>query len=551
MIDEITTMETRAVDPPDFELLLDGVRDYAIFLLDTRGVVLSWNDSATSLFGYQPADVIGQEFSRFSIPEDIHAGKPTQELRQAQASGQVTCENWQARRDGSRFWGCAVTTALRDERGELKGFVKVLRDTTDRKQLEMELRRQAEELAESDRRKDEFLAMLSHELRNPLAPVLNSVQVLRQSPHDAILVEFAGSVVERQVLHLARLFDDLLDVTRLTHGKVRLRPERIELLPVVQRAAESVNSLMRERSHEFNARLPSHPIWMEADPVRLDQILVNLLRNAAEFTDPGGRIELAVVQDGADAVIRVRDDGVGIAAELLPRVFDLFAQADTTLDRSHGGLGIGLTLVKRLVTMHGGTIEGHSEGKGCGSEFVVRLPVLADPTAEARAPAPAESAPTRLRILVVDDNVDTASSLSILLRLHGHMAQTAHDGFSALDLSQSRTFDAILLDIGLPTIDGHEVARRIRMRGGDDQPVLVGISGYGFDADHRRARDAGFDLYLVKPVDSQRLERELVALTTSLRRNHASRGGIDSSLEGEAPSEPAAGRGTDGASPSH
>jgi PAS domain S-box-containing protein len=551
MIDEITTMEARAADRPEIELLLDGVKNYAIFLLDSQGGVLSWNDGAALLFGYQPAEVIGQEFSRFSIPEDIRAGKPAQELRQAQASGQITCENWQSRRDGSRFWGCAVTTALRDERGELKGFVKVLRDTTDRKHLEMELRRQAEELAESNRRKDEFLAMLSHELRNPLAPVLNSVQVLRQAPHDAILVEFAGRVVERQVLHLARLIDDLLDVTRLTHGKVRLRPERTELLPLVQRAAETVHPLMRERSHELNVSLPSRPIWIEADPVRLDQILVNLLKNAAEFTDPGGRIELAVVQDGADAVIRVRDDGVGIDPELLPRVFDMFAQADTSLDRSHGGLGIGLTLVKRLVTMHGGTIEGHSEGKGCGSEFVVRLPVSADATQEARTPAPAESARTGLRILVVDDNVDTASSLSILLQLHGHAVETAHDGASALDVSQSRTFDAILLDIGLPMIDGHEVARRIRKRGGDDQPVLVGISGYGFDDDHRRAKDAGFDLYLVKPVDPQRLEKELVALTTSRRGNPPSSGGIDSSRECGAASGPSAGSGPNAAPHSH
>ncbi len=515
MIDAISTIEPRAVERPDIELLLDGVKNYAIFLLDARGVVLSWNDGAASLFGYQPPEVIGQDFGRFSIPEDLRVGRPAEELQQAERSGQITCEHWQARKDGSRFWGCAVTTTLRDERGELKGFVKVLRDATDRKQLEMELRRQAEELADANRRKDEFLAMLSHELRNPLAPVLNSVQVLRQAPHDAILVEFAGSVVERQVLHLARLIDDLLDVTRLTHGKVRLRKERIDLLPLVQKAVESIQPLMRERGHEFGIRVPGHSIWIEADPVRLDQVLVNLLKNAAEFTEPAGWVELAVEEDGRDVVIRVRDDGMGIAPELLPRVFDLFAQADTSLDRSGGGLGIGLTMVKSLVTLHGGTIDVHSEGKGRGSEFVVRMPASSGPPEAAQAPTPSESVPGPLRILVVDDNVDTASSLAILLQLHGHMVQTAHDGASALEASRSQSFDVILLDIGLPEIDGHEVARRIRKRPGNDRPFLVGISGYGFDADHRRARDAGFDLYLVKPVDPQQLERQLVELAIS------------------------------------
>ena len=223
MVHEMPGKEATAVDRQRIELLLDGVRDYAILLLDTEGRVLSWNDGATCLFGYHAPEVIGQSFSRFFVPEDVGFGQPEAEVRQATASGQLTCEGWQVRRDGTRFWGCSVITALRDERGELKGFAKVIRDTTDRKQLEMELRRQAEELAEANRRKDEFLAMLSHELRNPLAPVLNSVHVLRQAPDDPSLVQFAGNMVERQVRHMARLIDDLLDVTRLTHGKVRLR----------------------------------------------------------------------------------------------------------------------------------------------------------------------------------------------------------------------------------------------------------------------------------------------------------------------------------------
>jgi PAS domain S-box-containing protein len=508
MVDEIPGTDTRAIDRQRIELFLDGVTDYAVFLLDIQGRVLSWNDGASNLFGYHSAEVIGQPLSRFSIPEDIQAGKPEAEVRLAAASGQVTCEEWQVRRDGTRFWGCAVIASLRDERGDIKGFAKVIRDTTDRKQLEMELRRQAEELAEANWRKDEFLAMLSHELRNPLAPVLNSVHVLRQAANDPSLVEFAGNMVERQVRHMARLIDDLLEVTRLTHGKVRLRPERIELGAAAERAAESVRPLMQERGHRFTLVAKDRPIWLEADPVRLDQILVNLLNNAAEFTDPGGCVELELAREGPDAVIRVRDDGIGIAPDLLPRIFDLFAQADTSLDRGSGGLGIGLTLVKRLVTMHGGKIEVHSEGIGFGSEFSVRLPAPAGPPEEARMPGYA-AAPAALRVLVVDDNVDMAMSLSILLQLHGHVVEIVHDGAAALEISRAGGFDVIVLDIGLPRIDGFEVARRIRTRGGESRPLLVGMSGYGFDTDRQRARDAGFDHYLVKPVDPQLLERLL------------------------------------------
>jgi PAS domain S-box-containing protein len=509
MVDNILGKEETAVDRRHMEILLDGVRDYAILLLDTRGCVLSWNDGATLLFGYHAAEVIGQSFLKFFIPEDVDTGRAQAEVRQAASSGQVTCDQWQVRRDGTRFWGCAVVTALRDERGELKGFAKVIRDTTDRKQLEMELRRQAEELADANRRKDEFLAMLSHELRNPLAPVLNSVHVLRQAPDDPTLVQFAGNMVERQVRHMARLIDDLLDVTRLTHGKVRLRTERIELGALAERVAEGVRPLMEERGHEFTVVPCAEPVWLEADPVRLDQVLVNLLNNAAEYTDRGGHIQLLVTREAPDVLIQVRDDGTGIAPDLLPRVFDLFAQADTSLDRGGGGLGIGLALVKRVVTLHGGSIRVHSEGPGRGSTFTVRLPAASDQAGESTPPAECTAEPRSLRMLVVDDNVDMAMSLSMLLQMHGHGVKTSHDGAAALELSRADDFDVILLDIGLPSLDGYEVAHRIRSRQIGTQPLLVGISGYGFEADRRRAMDAGFDIYLVKPVDPRVIENLL------------------------------------------
>jgi CheY-like chemotaxis protein/anti-sigma regulatory factor (Ser/Thr protein kinase) len=281
---------------------------------------------------------------------------------------------------------------------------------------------------------------------------------------------------------------------------------------------------MDEREHEFTLVGPGEPIWLEADPVRLDQVLVNLLNNAAEYTDPGGHIEMVVAREADEALVRVRDDGVGIAPELLPRIFDLFAQADTSLDRTGGGLGIGLTLVKRVVALHGGSIEVHSEGPGRGSEFTVRIPAPPEPAEDAASPPGTVGEPGSLRVLVVDDNVDMAMSLSILLQMHRHRVEMAHDGPAALELSQARPFDVILLDIGLPSVDGYEVARRIRARGGDARPLLVAISGYGFDTDRRRAEEAGFDLYLVKPVDPNLLEALLEQWTRDERGTPAGPG---------------------------
>ena len=497
----INAKEFPVEPPPHFRPFLDGVKDYAIFLLDPAGRVLSWNTGAERLFGYAAGEVVGRHFDRFFAPDDARAGRPAEELRQAEAHGQVASENWQVRKDGTRFWANELTTVLRDERGGPHGFAKVMRDTTDRKQLEMELRRQAEELAEANRRKDELLAMLSHELRNPLAPVLNSVQILRHAPRDPAVIQRAGAMIERQVKHMARLIDDLLEVTRATRGTIRLQTERLELGTAVGRAAEAFRQRMCERNIDFVVAPPAAPVWLEADAVRLNQVLTNLLDNAAKYTDPGGRVELAAVREGDRAVVRVRDTGMGIAADLLPRVFDLFSQADRSLDRERGGLGIGLTLVKRLVALHGGEIEARSEGPGRGAEFVVRLPALPEQVAPPRPPGAPDRGSPALRILVVDDNVDTAASLAMLLELYGHEVETANDGTGAVEAARLRAFDAILLDIGLPDLDGYEAARQIRAMAREPRPVLVAISGYGFDADRLRSRGAGFDHHLVKPTD--------------------------------------------------
>jgi signal transduction histidine kinase/CheY-like chemotaxis protein len=360
-------------------------------------------------------------------------------------------------------------------------------------------------LREADRQKDEFLAVLAHELRNPLAAIAGATQLLKRQAWPGPDDERGWSleVLERQSAHLARLIDDLLDVSRVSRGKVRLRPERLDARPVARRAAEAVRVPALERRHELRLALPDEPLWVEADPTRLEQVLVNLLNNAVKYSEPGGRIDLSAGRDGGDCVFRVADTGAGIAPEVLPHVFDPFVQADKTLDRAQGGLGIGLTLVRRLVELHGGGVSAASDGLGRGSEFVVRLPAAAPPAGAPPRPLglslPA-APPHPLRVLVVDDNPDTARSLARLLRLSGHSAHTAHDGPSALEVAHAERPEVVLIDIGLPGMNGYELAERLRAEG-FAAATLIAISGYGQDQDIRRSREAGMNHHLIKPLD--------------------------------------------------
>jgi CheY-like chemotaxis protein len=372
--------------------------------------------------------------------------------------------------------------------------------------MEKQLQQRAEQLAEADRRKDEFLAMLGHELRNPLAPLKNAARLLtlRGTP-DA---EVRG--IDRQVRQLARLVDDLLDVSRISRGKIMLQKEAVELAEVLERAVEISRPIIAARRHELAEVLPPEPVYLEADPTRLAQALANLLNNAAKYTPEGGHIRLTAERQGAEVVLRIRDNGVGITPEMLPRVFDLFVQADQTLDRSQGGLGLGLTLVKSLVELHGGRVEAFSEGLGKGSEFVVHLPVGATRL------TPVPSAGVKLggagsHVLVVDDNVDAADTLAMFLRVKGHEVRTANDGPSALELVGIYQPEVVLLDIGLPGMDGCEVARRLRDQTNYKPLLLVALTGYGRDEDCRRGVEAGFDHYLVKPVDPEELQMLLVS----------------------------------------
>jgi PAS domain S-box-containing protein len=376
-------------------------------------------------------------------------------------------------------------------------LARMAADLIERSQIEQSLR-------DADRRKTEFLAMLAHELRNPLAPILNALQIIRLNEHGeaAPALKSASSMMDRQLVQLVRLVDDLLDVSRISRGKIELKRDRVALAVVVDHAVEAARPSCENVRHALHVALPNEPIYVHADPARLSQVIGNLLANAIKFTEPGGVIHLRVERDNDRAVIRVADNGIGIAADQLSRIFELFTQVDTSLERSRGGLGIGLTLLKTLVEMHDGTVEAHSAGLGRGSEFVVRLPIVVAAPDELASPARTE--PTRLerrRILVVDDNRDSAESLAMLLSLSGSDTQVAFDGLEALRAAEELRPNIILCDIGLPKLNGYEVARKIREQPWGRSIVLIALTGWGQDEDRRRSSEAGFDGHLVKPVE--------------------------------------------------
>ncbi len=383
-------------------------------------------------------------------------------------------------------------------------------ETKQRAVLEAALRGKIDELAEVDRRKDEFLAMLGHELRNPLAPVTTALQLMRIHEGEPNRVARSREIVERQIEHMTRLIDDLLDVSRITRGKIELREQPLLLSAVIERAIESVRPLIDERGHRIALDLPTEPVTFLADPARLGQVFANLLNNAAKYTDVGGRIWLRARVEGNELMVGVKDDGPGLTNELRKHAFELFMQGPQTRARARGGLGIGLTLVRRLVELHGGTVEALSEGPGKGTEFVVRLPLRLPPVADGAPPTAAVAAASpRRRILVVDDNVDAAEALGELLRDYGHEVATAHDGTRALDQARLHRPDIVLLDISMPEMDGYEVAKRIRGELGLGDALLVALTGFGEDGHRRLAREAGFDQHVTKPVDTSKLEELL------------------------------------------
>lgn len=415
------------------------------------------------------------------------------------------------RTDGEVVWLHGNAVPLRNSDGDITGYIGTVADINNRKQAE-------EALRESDRRKDEFLAILAHELRNPLAPIRTGLELMRLSGNDRDMIEEIRLTMERQAQQMVRLIDDLLDVSRITRGTIELRKSRVELAAVIESAVEAVRPLIEESRQQLSISLPKQPIVLDADQARLAQVVSNLLNNASKYMSAGGEIRLTARRDGRIVEISIQDAGIGIPPEMLGRIFDMFTQVDRSLERSHGGLGIGLTLVKRLVEMHGGTVAAHSPGPDQGSEFVICLPIvvelLSQPQSDNGTPM---TSPGKRRIMVVDDNEQAAKVLGMLLKVLGNDVRTAFDGASALEIAAEFHPDIMFLDIGMPRLNGYDTARRIREQPWGKDILLAALTGWGQEEDKRRTREAGFHHHFVKPVEPATIQKLLTDHESSVR----------------------------------
>jgi PAS domain S-box-containing protein len=495
--------------------VVDHVVD-GIITIDARATVKSFNPAAEKLFGYEQSEVIGLNV-KMLMPEPYHS-EHDRYMQNYLATGRrkiigIGREVVGRRKDGSTF---PMELAVSEfHLGRERFFTGIVRDITQRKQLENELRQRLDDLAEADRQKNEFLAMLAHELRNPLAPMRNALHLMKMPGVSTAIVTQAREMMERQMHQLVRLVDDLLDVSRIIRGKIDLRKEPVDLAVAIARAVETAHPTMEAHGHELKLALPKEPVYVEGDLIRLSQIIANLLTNAAKYTEQAGQIQLTLERSGDETMLSVKDPGIGIVPEFLPHIFDLFIQGDRSLARSQGGLGIGLTLVKRLVEMHGGVISAESAGAGKGSTFTVRLPLLEAAKGYRDIGAGGFEARVtdalRKRVLVVDDNVDAAESIAMVLRVAGYDVRCAHDGPSALQAAGSYHPEVVVLDIGLPGMTGYDVARQLRKQPEFSRTPILAVTGYGQDDDRRKSREAGFDAHLTKPVDPDALQAFVAA----------------------------------------
>lgn len=514
-IEDITAHKQAAVAVQTSEVryrrLFETARD-GILILDANTLkIIDANPFMTEMLGYTRDEFMGKELWEIGLFDDKQASQAAYE--ELQEKGYIRYDHLPLQsKDGKRAEVEFVSNVYQVDQRPIAQCN--IRDIGERSRLERKTHEQAEALADLHRRKDEFLAMLSHELRNPLAPISNAVQLLRLQRDESRLQQRARTIIERQLEQLVHLVDDLLEVSRISTGRIHLQREQLDMRSIVERGIETASPLVEQRGHALDVHLPPAPVWIDGDATRLEQVVVNLLNNAAKYTDEGGHILLSLQQEGTEAVLRVRDSGVGIAPDLMPRIFTLFTQSERSLARSQGGLGIGLALVQRLVEMHEGRVEVFS-ALGKGSEFVVRLPSAPAAVGNTPSPPTEEIQPTgpSLRVLVVDDNVDAAESLALLMTELGHDVRTAHDGPSALEGALDYRPNVVLLDIGLPGFDGYEVAKRMRQQSILRNVVLVAMTGYGKESDRKRAQEAGFDHHLVKPAKFEKVQQILVSVS--------------------------------------
>jgi signal transduction histidine kinase len=483
----------------------------AAYTCDMNGHITYFNRHAVDLWGREP---------KLNDPDDRFCGSFKLALSDGTPVAHSEC--WMAlalkdgkeyngreivveRPDGSQCAALAHVNPIHDDAGQMIGAVNVVVDISARKHAE-------EILRQADVHKTQFLAMLAHELRNPLAPIRNGLQVMRLANDDLEIINQAREMMERQVGQMARLIDDLLDLSRITNGKLKRHNDRIDLITAVQDAIETSRPWIDAAGHELTVSLPSEPVFVDGDRGRLAQVFANLLNNCAKFTGNGGHIWLTGERQGSDVVVKVRDNGRGILAHHLERIFELFTQSQRLEDNSQGGLGIGLNLVRGIVELHGGRVEAHSDGPGTGAEFVVRLPVMLQFAREQDTPRDRVLPASHYRILVVDDNTDSAVSLGMTLKYLGHTTQTAHDGLETLAIAEDFLPDVILLDIGLPKLNGYEVCRHIRQQTWGRSMVLIALTGWGQDEDKTKSKEAGFNFHMVKPVETADLAKLLDGL---------------------------------------
>ncbi|MEP0750825.1 ATP-binding protein [Trichocoleus sp. Lan] len=523
-----------------FLMLLENMKDYAIFFLDPDGRVIKWGAGAESILGYQEAEILGKSGSIIFTPEDCDRGEDRKERVKALTEGRAENERWHVRKDGSRFWGSGIVTSLRDESGQVQGLAKIMRDFTDRKQAEEERTRllaraqEARTQAESaNRMKDEFLATLSHELRSPLNAMLGWTTLLRTRKFDAATTARAIETIERNAKAQARLIEDLLDVSRIIRGQLRLTVRSMELIPVIESAINTVRPAADAKNIQVHLLVDTFVGLISGDPDRLQQIIWNLLTNAIKFTPEGGRVEVYLQGDRSHAEISVRDTGEGISPDFLPYVFDRFRQADNSITRSYTGLGLGLAIVRHLVELHGGTVRAESPGEGQGSTFIVKLPLLNSAgvkkrteeeeslcSSQSSALNPQESPPTLwespldgLQILVVDDEADARELLKSILEQYGAEAIAAASAEEAIATIQQSKPDLLISDIGMPNEDGYSLIRRVRaLEAEKGQIPSVALTAYVRVDDQKAALSAGFQSHVAKPIDPT----ELIAVVASL-----------------------------------
>ena len=513
---DITERKRAEADREKFVTLIENSTDF-IGICDLNGIPFFINRAGLDLVGLNSIEDARQtRVADFFFPEDqdkiLNDFFPAV-MAEGHGELEIRFRNFKT---GEARWMAYKVLMLTDSASKPIAFATVSQDVTERKRMADDLRNLASDLSQADRRKDEFLATLAHELRNPLAPLCNMMEVLKRSDGDSDTLKRAYDTIERQLAQMVRLVDDLLDLNRITHDRLELRKNEVELSSVIQSAVEAARPLIDSARHDLRVDLPNQPTYLYADPARLAQVFANLLNNSAKYTKPGGAIWLYAKRQDGNVVVTIKDNGAGIPRDKLQNIFEMFTQVDRDPERSQGGLGIGLTLVKRLIEMHGGSVEARSGGTGLGSEFVVQLPILSGKTELAKPVkiAPHKQEPSQShRILVVDDNRDSAESLAMLLRINGNSTHMAHDGFEALEAVEKHRPDVVLLDIGLPKLSGHDVCRHVREQPWGKDIVVIALTGWGQEEDRRRSQEAGFNGHLVKPVNYDELFNLLNSLT--------------------------------------